>query len=43
MSILSQNQDNRNEISSYAEKFIHEFHIGELIFKYNARVLLMML
>ena len=36
MSSISQNQDNRNEISSFAAKFIHEFHIGELLFKCNA-------
>ncbi|MCD8195700.1 MAG: hypothetical protein LUE24_00775 [Lachnospiraceae bacterium] len=33
MSSVSQNQNKGNEISSFAEKFIHEFHIGKLLFK----------
>lgn len=36
MSSVSQNQDKGNEISSFTEKFIHEFHIGKLLFKCNA-------
>lgn len=36
MSSISQNQDNRKEISDFSAKFIREFQVGKLLFKCNA-------